>query len=166
MRKRICTLLIIAILATSGAVFAETQQINPKNMSLNEYADWIEENVEPREYEGIKKGNREIREWLYTGEEYNTIYNGLYDYIGWMATEAKWLVNERLQVLDYGTVTFRHGKARESITAHPHSDSAWIANDNVRLIYQVDFVEWSGDHYITHMYNLHGNGKVSLRVIN
>lgn len=148
-------------------ISAKVVSATDQNINQDEYVNWVEENVDPIVYHGVNKdGNRpeSIQEWIYTGSRSHTVYNGLGDVVGWMETEAKWLVNESQKVLDYDTVTFTHGVADSTVVSHPYFESAWMDTNNVRLIYQVDFVSWAGRFSIMHIYNLHGNGEVSFRV--
>lgn len=137
-------------------------------MDLDTYSNWIEENIEAEEYEGIPMNpmTKSDQSWLRTGIKTHSVYNGTGGYVGTLSTEAKWLVNSRQQILNYGTVTFEYVKARPSISANKSFSSGWMASNNLKLNYQVDFVEWSGAHSIIHVYNLHGNGDISFRVVN
>ena len=151
-------------LAASGTGVSDLpEKYDPKNMTFEERAAWIEENLEPV-YSGqaqpLTRG-----EWLYTS--LRTDYADLEDMfdIGKLETQVKFMCNNQYtEVTDFGTVVFR---------ATPYSgtivDTNYFVNDdtpnNIRIVYEAWFANAGGTDFVEHWYTLHGHGAYDLYVV-
>ena len=136
---------------------------DPRTMTFEERAEWVEENVEPV-YSGqahsLMRG-----EWLYTNTQEDEVGNDMYD-VGQLQTAVKFLCNSDFtEVEDYATVTFRAIPLKADIIVDTDYFADYFAPNNVRIIYTAWFADLSGAYYIEHWYNLHGDGAYDVRVV-
>lgn len=167
MKKRITLLLtMLFVLVLHTVSFAAEKKVdmseyNPKTMTFEERAKWVEENIEPI-YVGTAQGI-ERTEWLYTSTKTDTVGPAQYD-VGKLQTRVKFTVDEDENVTDWSTVTFRATNLTNAIVDTDYFDTE-IAPHNIRIVYEAWFTEVSGAYFIEHWYNLHGNGAYDVRVV-
>lgn len=140
-------------------------------MTFEERAKWVEENIEPTQFEPFPhndidciQGSRN-GEWLYTNLHQDTIFSLSGIPIGTLETRVRFLCDANFtRVLDTNTIVFRvipYGGA----IATTESFRSWFAPDNVRVIYTAWFATPVGTYLVEHWYNFHGHGAYSLRIV-
>lgn len=168
--SKILTLSLMCLFSLQITAYANVKKVtldeyNPKTMTLEERAKWVEENVEPTRI-SVKNPitTRADGEWIYTGIESTTVESQTGYEIGVFETQARWMVDENEKVLDWAT------ERCEAIpTTMSHHDtkitSTRLADNNVRIVYEAWFSELSGAFFVEHWYNLHGWGAYDVRVV-
>lgn len=164
--KRIVVLTIVFSILLHSISFANETKLpkteyNPKTMTLEERARWVEENVEPiysGEAQRLSRG-----EWLYTDKTTTYVGPDQYD-VGKLETQMMFTVDSNKNVSDWSTVVFRATNITQAIVDSNYFDTE-IYPHNIRVVYEATFTEVSGAYYVDHWYNLHGDGKYDVRVV-
>lgn len=136
------------------------KEYNPKTMSIEERAQWVDENIPPVYFQAEKDRS----EWSFTALNSHYIYDNGNNYIGGIRTNVKFLCNDSLtRVEDTATVQF--SALSNGYPTDTEYGRTWIYPDNVRVWYTVWIATPSGAAFVDHWYNLYANGTYSLRVV-
>jgi len=165
--KRILLITLSLVLLLGNVAFAN----DFKEMTLEEKAEWADKNVRPKYYEGIKEESEEGRistlnetsGWIFTQTHSNYIRSTVQN-LGALETQAKWTCDTNKNVVDYEVVKFEAYKYVTFGTMHKYSSINRMLPNNVRMVFDADFVDVTGRHVLTHQYNLHGHGGYDIRV--
>ncbi|OPJ56321.1 hypothetical protein [Alkalithermobacter paradoxus] len=161
--KKTIFLIFSLVLLFSNLAFAD----NLDEKRIKERAEWAIDNIKPEYYEGIREDDFSTKSigsgWITTRVHENHIYNGLYT-VGAIQTQARWTSDYNLNVVDYEVVKFNAYKYTTTGVMNKKFNSYLVAKDNAKLIFTVTIVDFTGDYWLTHDYNLHGKGNYSFRV--
>lgn len=164
--KRIIFLTFLLTLLSYSICFAAEDktpktEYNPKTMTLEERARWVEENVEPIYSGEAQRLSRS--EWLYTNITTTYAGPGQYD-VGKLETQMRFTVDNNRNVSDWNTVVFRASNISQAIVDSDYFETE-IYPHNIRVVYEATFTDVSGAYFVDHWYNLHGDGKYDVRVV-
>ena len=168
--KKVIFLSLVFIFSLQSIAYANTRKVtldeyDPRSMTFEERAKWVEENVEPtRIYINNSPQTRADGEWIYTDIESTPVESQTGYQIGIFETQARFIVDENEKVLDWATerceaIPITMGFHETDITSNR------IADNNVRIVYEAWFSEMSGAFFVEHWYNLHGWGAYDVRVV-
>lgn len=164
--KRMLVITLSLVLLLSNAVFAN----NLAEMTHEERIEWADKNIKAEYREGIRENSEEdsigtksvTSGWIYTEKESNYIMNQV-QVIGALETKARWKCDDNQNVVDYNVEIFNAYKYVTFGTMHKYSSINEMAPNNIRMVFDADFVDVTGRHVLTHQYNLHGHGDYSFR---
>lgn len=148
-------------------------EYDPRTMTLEERAKWVDENVEPIQ------GTLDLSmnaltpyvvdtSWRYSETKTSSVGPDQYT-VGTLTTAIKYKVDAALYSVEaWGTVIFSPAAvASTAWVTDQVSDSFWVQEPgNYRMLYEVWFADPSGGQFIEHWYNIHGDGQYSLQVVN
>lgn len=169
--KRIITLAVAFAFILHTIGYANVRHVtldeyDPRNMTFEERAAWVEKNVEPIHVElGDRVSTRADGEWLYTNIKRTTAKSQTGYEVGTLETQARWMVDQNENVLDWASVRCEAIPITMNLNSAELTVSKKIANNNVRMVYEAWFSELSGAYFIEHWYNLHGSGAYDVRVV-
>lgn len=165
--KRILLITFSLVLLLSNVVFAN----NLTEMTLEEKAEWADKNIRPKYYKGIKEKGEEdsigtldsSSGWIVTQVHSHNIRSTIQP-LGALETQARWTCDNNQNVVDYDVVKFETYQYVEFGTMHEYSSINRLLPNNVRMVFDLEFVDVTGRHDLSHQYNLHGHGDYSFRV--
>ncbi|MBS4039809.1 MAG: hypothetical protein KGZ81_04350 [Flavobacteriales bacterium] len=165
--KRILLITFSLVLLLANVAYAN----DLKEMTLEEKAEWAINNVKPEYYDGIKEESEEggigtqsaPSGWIVTQVHSNYITSPV-QLLGALETQARWTCDDFLNVVDYEVLKFQEYKYVQFGSMHKYSSINRLTPSNVMMVFQLDFVDFSGGHSLIQQYNLHGHGVYSFRV--
>ncbi len=152
----------------AGTKHVTTDEYDPRNMTWEERAEWVDANVPKTHYEALVALFNANSEWLLTEETYSDVGTAQYT-TGTMRTKVKFVVDrDAYAVKDWATAKF------EADVLSPYAsvvDKAvnqhWMGESgNLRIIYEAWYLDPTGTRFIEHWYNLHGSGAYDVQTIN
>jgi len=163
---------LLSSTAYAGVRVVTPDEYNPRTMTLEERARWVDENVEPT------LGRLDLSpnlvspfaidaNWRYSQPVDSFIGPDQYT-VGTLTTAIKYKVDTaQYSVEDWGTVIFSAGVVAPTAWVSEQTfDSFWIQEPgNYRMLYEAWYVDPSGGQFIEHWYNIHGDGQYSIREV-
>lgn len=177
MKKKIAFLVVISafLMPISSFAIEPNHTIEPelyREMSIEERIAWTnqEEFKSIEMHQGIRPKSA-TSGWIYTHGEVSTAQIGPDENapaIGEMYTKAKWEVNDRGQVIDFGVKSFLT-EGYGNYVVHNPSDNSYeaylIMSDNCKMTFISSYADLlvGATDTISHSYNLYGDGRYSIR---